>query len=518
MGPRVYPSQQDTNLTAKGSLILSSSIPNNLEIYVNNTIVNKQFSIINGLYSYAINIGETVTITNPSNISFGVIRKEYTTDDINGNNGIVSTVITGVTNQSSITFIITTTPLSYNFEYLISISQGQTPTPTPLPVKNMTFTCQYDQNVTAYFGSSATFLKSNIGTIGVRKSPSDSFLSPTIPTGQIIFGTGFTSTGVINTIPTNFDISTIDPTTEVVCPFLQCYTGLSSDSYVDYVSHKTEVFIDNVLVDTQIFPLVNSDMVTCGTPDFYYSYFSNLFNNQFGNAMFVKFTDNIEIAGPITARFAPVESGSTYTCYSASTYTFAAKSEDLAVVNFVKSSIINTLPLNGVFWLSKNGKVRQYKRVGGEDYAFALFPVETCREIVNVTIQYRYVGSGGVSGLKTVSDLQGRISDGIDILSFNFSGLTWTTSTDITQSQSVSIYGGSHNFFIRRSICKASGVNTLDNRIRKLFINGVEVSQNINSTNIIMPTCPTVRTDDVFLSNNIINNGDIIQFYSEDDL
>ena len=372
MGPRIYPSQQDTNLTAKGSLILSSLITDNLEIYVNNTIVNKQFSIIDGLYIYLLNIGDSVTLTNTSNLSFNIIRKEYTTDDVNGNNGIVSTFITGVTNQSSITFTITTTPLSYNFEYLINISSPITPTPTPPPTKNMTFTCQYDQNVTPYFGSSATFLKSFIGSIGVRKSPSNSFLSPLIPTGDIIFGTGFTSTGVINTIPNNFDISLIDPTTEVVNPFQQCYTGLSSNSYVDYVSHKTEVYIDNVLVDTNIYPLVFSDMVTCGTPHDFYSYFSNLFNNQFGNAMFVKFTDNIEIAGPITAAFAPESSGSTYTCYSAPTYTFAAKSEDLSLVNYIKGSVINTLPLNGIFWLSKNGKVRKYKRIGGEDYATPL--------------------------------------------------------------------------------------------------------------------------------------------------
>ena len=63
MAVRTYPSQQDTNLTAKGSLLISidASI-DNVEIYINNNIWNKRYSIINGLYSIPINIGDVIKI------------------------------------------------------------------------------------------------------------------------------------------------------------------------------------------------------------------------------------------------------------------------------------------------------------------------------------------------------------------------------------------------------------------------------------------------------------------------
>ena len=129
MGPRIYPSQQDTNLTAKGSLILTKSTVDAIEVYVNGTIVNKQFSVINGLYSYGINIGDVIDITSIIIKSISITRKDYTTDDNNGNNGIINTFITGVTNVLLYTFTATTSPSSYNFEYLISM----TPTPTTTP-------------------------------------------------------------------------------------------------------------------------------------------------------------------------------------------------------------------------------------------------------------------------------------------------------------------------------------------------------------------------------------------------
>jgi hypothetical protein len=125
MGPRIYPSQQNTNLTAKGSLILSidSSI-DYVDVYVNDILVNKKYSVINGLYSVSINVNDVVRLERGEIIKISSTRKDYTTDDTAGNNGIVNTFITGITSTNSYTFTATTSPSSYNFEYLISVTLG----------------------------------------------------------------------------------------------------------------------------------------------------------------------------------------------------------------------------------------------------------------------------------------------------------------------------------------------------------------------------------------------------------
>jgi hypothetical protein len=125
MGPRIYPSQQDTNTTAKGSLILSldNSI-DDVNVYVNNNLVNKQYSIVNGMYNVSLNVNDVVRLERGEIIKISSTRKDYTTDDQSGNNGIINTFITGITSTDSYTFTATTSPSSYNFEYLISVSAG----------------------------------------------------------------------------------------------------------------------------------------------------------------------------------------------------------------------------------------------------------------------------------------------------------------------------------------------------------------------------------------------------------
>jgi hypothetical protein len=136
MGPRIYPSQQDSNTTAKGSLILTiGPNTNNVELYVNNTLVNVEYSTVNGLYSYNVYINDIVRIVPSSTTLIDVIRRDYTTDDNNGNNGIINTTIIGIT-ATGYTFTATTVSSGYNFEYLIGIGNyipTVTPTPTPSP-------------------------------------------------------------------------------------------------------------------------------------------------------------------------------------------------------------------------------------------------------------------------------------------------------------------------------------------------------------------------------------------------
>jgi uncharacterized delta-60 repeat protein len=145
MGPRIYPSQQDTNLTAKGSFILtlSNTFINDIQVSVNGLLRDVEYSNLNGYYTTNIDINDIVTIllrSNPTNYykTINILRRDYTTDEVSGNNGIVDTSISNNNSFSTTgltaTFTATTLNYSYNFEYRISASIiAGTPTPTPTP-------------------------------------------------------------------------------------------------------------------------------------------------------------------------------------------------------------------------------------------------------------------------------------------------------------------------------------------------------------------------------------------------
>lgn len=166
MGPRIYPSYQDTNTTAKGSLIINfdGANFNGIDIYVNSNNVKNQFSRVDGLYTYLINPNDVVSFINPASWDINVIRRNYTTDDVLGNNGISDTQITSTTAIGSFTFTATTTNDSYNFEYRVSISNfAPTPTPTPTPCptytviqSGLTFHVDFE-NVNSYSGGTKVY-------------------------------------------------------------------------------------------------------------------------------------------------------------------------------------------------------------------------------------------------------------------------------------------------------------------------------------------------------------------------
>lgn len=125
MGPRIYPSYQDTNTNAKGSFIftMENSIEY-LDIYINNVLSDKRYSIIEGLYGINLNINDVVRVESNAPFTFNVIRKDYTTDEINGNDGIIVTDIGNGNLVTGYTFTATTITNAYNFEYLFD-STGQ---------------------------------------------------------------------------------------------------------------------------------------------------------------------------------------------------------------------------------------------------------------------------------------------------------------------------------------------------------------------------------------------------------
>jgi hypothetical protein len=141
MGPRIYPSQQDTNTTAKGSLIINfldifaDQYNDYIQVSVNGLLRDRTYNKVDGLYRTNLNIGDVVLIEIVSDIilfkNITVYRRDYTTDDQEGDMGIVDSLVTFNNNNTttvSITFTATTVSDGYNFEYRIDGNVGTNPT------------------------------------------------------------------------------------------------------------------------------------------------------------------------------------------------------------------------------------------------------------------------------------------------------------------------------------------------------------------------------------------------------
>lgn len=111
----------------RGSLIISFNDIDGfggdyLDIFVNSILRKRIYYNSFNLYSTPLYVGDVVTIqfndTSPINdLNFTVYRRDYTTDDEGGDQGIKNTLIdSGITN-TGITFTVSTLNISYDFEY-----------------------------------------------------------------------------------------------------------------------------------------------------------------------------------------------------------------------------------------------------------------------------------------------------------------------------------------------------------------------------------------------------------------
>jgi signal peptidase I len=115
----------------RGSLLFTfNETPNYPGISSYDVFVNGQRRVLShynntNIYTTYIYSGDTVLITTSEQNNFDVVRRDYTTDDQGGDNGIRDTQITGTTGQYSITFVVDIIPQDYNFEYrVIGITFG----------------------------------------------------------------------------------------------------------------------------------------------------------------------------------------------------------------------------------------------------------------------------------------------------------------------------------------------------------------------------------------------------------
>jgi len=135
MGPRIYPSQQSTNLIANGSLLINFEEyddTNNdyIEIIVNSVLIKRLYFSYYGIYTYLLNLGDVVTITvynsSPSSdYEMSINRYDYTTDEENGDNGVKVTNIINRQIISTYTFTVSTINDAYSFVYVFDNMFGR---------------------------------------------------------------------------------------------------------------------------------------------------------------------------------------------------------------------------------------------------------------------------------------------------------------------------------------------------------------------------------------------------------
>ena len=118
----------------RGSLIMTfDQILNNVQIDSYSVTVNGEYRVLNhlnteNLYTTYIYDGDVVTITVGVDLNdFEVYRRDYSTEDIYGTNGIFDTFITSDAGVYTITFTVTTIPQDYNFEYRVTATKVSAP-------------------------------------------------------------------------------------------------------------------------------------------------------------------------------------------------------------------------------------------------------------------------------------------------------------------------------------------------------------------------------------------------------
>jgi uncharacterized delta-60 repeat protein len=97
-----------------------------LDIFVNDVIRKRIYNTSNDLYSTYLSLGDVVKIQFVdaplfNNLQLDVYRRDYTTDDEGGDNGIKTTLVETSISSTGVTFTATTLNISYDFEYRIGI-------------------------------------------------------------------------------------------------------------------------------------------------------------------------------------------------------------------------------------------------------------------------------------------------------------------------------------------------------------------------------------------------------------
>lgn len=114
----------------RGSLLISFGDQDGkggeyIDVFANSVLLKRIYTTSNKLYSIPIYLGDVITLTlvNPvPNITtlLEIVRRDYTTDDVNGDYGIKETTIIDNIVFTTYSFTATTVNDAYDFEYLFN--------------------------------------------------------------------------------------------------------------------------------------------------------------------------------------------------------------------------------------------------------------------------------------------------------------------------------------------------------------------------------------------------------------
>jgi hypothetical protein len=93
-------------------------------VYINGVMRDREYRKTLGLDSWQLYVGDVVRVEIDGTVPIyeaGVLRRDFTTVDSDGNNGIYETDITPTISGNSITFTATTVNSAYNFEYEVEL-------------------------------------------------------------------------------------------------------------------------------------------------------------------------------------------------------------------------------------------------------------------------------------------------------------------------------------------------------------------------------------------------------------
>jgi hypothetical protein len=141
-------------------------------------------------------------------------------------------------------------------------------------------------------------------------------------------------------------------------------------------------------------------------------------------------------------------------------------------------------------------------------------PSPTPAPPISINLQVRYIGANGSS--TTLKDTQLSIVNSGN--TYNYSGLTWGTSIDSTQTQTATVQPNNPTFSFKRDMCKlGASVQQINTRIFRLYVNGGLISTETFSPNITVTNCASYITQTYnFNYIGVLSAGDTVQCYLQD--
>lgn len=186
------------------------------EVSVNGDLRQRNYSEANNQYSTFINVDDVVTVYIENNQVTGetytVIRRDYTTDDTDGNMGIIDTTLIAFSGGTGATLVFTATTVNnaYKFEYRVDASVG-----SPLPGDCVwAYNEKIWSNNAIYWGSCSTTppsptptpIPSKEGTIVfINNDPQDLY-----PSSKLSYDTGQSFTPIQNYPGQSFEVTAPD--------------------------------------------------------------------------------------------------------------------------------------------------------------------------------------------------------------------------------------------------------------------------------------------------------------------